>query len=157
VCDGKKTVSRTRSLERTRAGHVSCEIGRAGPPASLSSVVMSRRKLAILIAVPVVLVAGIIVVVVAAIGRATAPMHALRVYEPAPFATAAEELRRGTLLLIELRRGTLLLIGRSSGPLIRSDSPDLHIAFSRERAESPLVRNRRLKPPLHCIDRIIGW
>src|SRR6059036_486653 len=30
---------RTKSLERTRAGHVSCQCGRAGPPASLSSVV----------------------------------------------------------------------------------------------------------------------
>src|SRR5437899_3360470 len=30
--------TRTRSLERTRAGHVSCQCGRAGQPASLSSV-----------------------------------------------------------------------------------------------------------------------
>ena len=29
----------TKSLERTRAGHVHCQCGRAGPPASLSSVV----------------------------------------------------------------------------------------------------------------------
>ena len=33
----------TRSLERMRSGHVSCQSGRAGPPASLSSVV--RRHL----------------------------------------------------------------------------------------------------------------
>ncbi len=61
----------------------------AGPAAERFQV-MSRRKLVILIALPVVLVAGTIVVVVAAIGFATAPANDLRVYEPAPFATAAE-------------------------------------------------------------------
>ena len=34
----------TKSLERTRAGHVSCQGGRAGPPASLSSVVGPVRR-----------------------------------------------------------------------------------------------------------------
>src|SRR5688500_1625741 len=51
---------------------------------------MPRRKLVILIAVPVVVVVATAFAVVAVIGRARAPMNDLHVYEPAAFATAAE-------------------------------------------------------------------
>lgn len=37
--------SLTKSLERMRAGRVSCQVGRPGPPASLSSVVGRRSML----------------------------------------------------------------------------------------------------------------
>jgi hypothetical protein len=51
---------------------------------------MSRGKLAILIAVPVVAVVGVVAAVVGALGRAAALTNDFRVYEPAPFATATQ-------------------------------------------------------------------
>src|SRR6516162_8493554 len=36
---------RTRSLERMRAGHIGCQFGHPGPPASLSSVVGTMRTM----------------------------------------------------------------------------------------------------------------
>ena len=48
--DSQDTTRSTKSLERTRAGHVSCQFVRAGPPASLSCVVaIMRTALALVI------------------------------------------------------------------------------------------------------------
>ncbi|MEX0775852.1 MAG: hypothetical protein WD042_09090 [Phycisphaeraceae bacterium] len=51
---------------------------------------MSRRRIVTLGAVSLVIVGGIALAVVAVIGRAMAPANDVRVYEPAPFASAAE-------------------------------------------------------------------
>ena len=50
----------TKSLERTRAGHVSCQCGRTGPSASLSSGVMRHRKVIVAV-ILLVLAAGLAV------------------------------------------------------------------------------------------------